>query len=427
MLDIKFISENPDVVKKDLKKRKETEKLKWVDDAVRLYREYGKILFDVQNLRKRRNDASQEVAKLKKEGRSASKLIREIKDIPGKIEKKEARAGKLREKMDWYLLRMPNLMHQSVPVGADENDNKVVRKWGKPPRFRFRPRDHIDLTKTLDLVDTDKASKVAGSRFYYLKNDLVLLNQALIRYALDFIVKRGYRLLQPPYMLRRDAIGGAVALSDFEDVIYKVEGEDLYLIGTSEHPMLALHMNEIIEGGLPVKYAAVSPCFRKEAGAHGRDTKGIFRVHQFEKVEMFIFSKPEDSWDMHEELIKNIEDFFRTLKLPYRVMNICTGDLGTVAAKKYDLDVWLPGQGAYREMGSCSNCTDYQSRRSGIRFRERTNDPTRHPHTLNSTLVATERALIAILENYQQADGTIKVPAALVPYMNGAKVIGKKK
>lgn len=426
MLDIKFVEQNPDVIKKDLKKRKDIEKVKWVDDVIRRYKDYGKLLYDVQNLRKRRNDSSQEVAKLKNEGKSAARLLKEIKDIPGKIEKKEAVAEKLKEKIDWYLLRLPNVMHQSVPVGADDNDNKLVRKWGSPHKFAFKPRDHIDLTKALDLVDTDKASKVAGARFYYLKNELVLLNQALIKYALDFIVRRGYKLLQPPYMLRRDAIGGAIDLSDFEDVIYKVDGEDLYLIGTSEHPMLALHKDEIIEGGLPVKYAAVSPCFRKEAGAHGRDTKGIFRVHQFEKVEQFIFCKPEDSWDMHEELIKNMEDFFRTLKMPYRIMNICTGDLGTVAAKKYDLDVWLPGQEKYREMGSCSNCTGYQSRRSAIRFRERTNEPTQYPHTLNSTLVATERALIAILENYQQKDGSIKIPDVLVPYMNGMKYIGKK-
>ncbi len=427
MLDIKFISQSPELVKKDLKKRKDPDKVKWIDDIVKKYKDYGRLLYDVQNLRKRRNEASQEVGKLKKEGKSAAKLLKEIKDIPERIDKKEADGEKLKEKIDWYLMRLPNVMHQSVPVGKDDGDNKLVRKWGSPPTFAFKPKDHIDLTKALDLVDTEKASEVAGARFYYLKNELVLLNHALIRYALDFIVKRGYILLQPPYMLRRDAIGGAIDISDFEDVIYKIEGEDLHLIGTSEHPMLALHKDEIIEGGLPLKYAAVSPCFRKEAGAHGRDTKGIFRVHQFEKVEQFIFCKPEDSWDLHEELIKNIEDFFRTLKMPYRIMNICTGDLGTVAAKKYDLDVYLPGQGTYREMGSCSNCTGYQTRRSGIRFRERTNEPTQYPHTLNSTLVATERALIAILENCQQEDGSIKIPEVLVPYMGGTKFIGKKK
>ncbi|UCD03323.1 MAG: serine--tRNA ligase [Candidatus Aenigmatarchaeota archaeon] len=426
MLNIKFVAENPEVVKRDLRRRKDREKVKWIDDLLKKYSEYGQLLYDLQNLRKKRNEVSLEIGRLKKERKSPAKLLREIKDIPKKIEDAEKKMEKLKEKIDWYLMRLPNIMHKSVPEGADEDDNKVVRKWGTPRKFTFRPMDHIDLTNLLDFADTDKAAEVAGARFYYLKNELVLLNYALIKFALDFIAKRGYKLLQPPYMLKRQALSGAVDLSDFEDVIYKVEGEDLHLIGTSEHSMLAFHMGEIIEGGLPIRYAAMSPCFRKEAGSHGRDTKGIFRVHQFEKVEQFIFCRPEESWEMHEELIKNMEEFFKALKIPYRIMNVCTGDLGTVAAKKYDLEGWLPGQGKYRELGSCSNCTDYQARRSGIRFRNRTSDPTKTPHTLNSTLVATERALIAILENYQQKDGNIKIPDVLVPYMNGRKYIGKK-
>ncbi len=427
MLDIKFLTENPGVVKKDLKKRKDPEKVKWVDDAVKKYREYGRLVYDLQNLRQKRNQTSQEIAKRKRAGKDAGGLLREMKNIPKEIGEKEAKVDKLKEKIDWYMLRIPNIMHKSVPVGTDENDNVEVRKWGSPHKFDFKPLDHIVITEKLDLVDIDRAAKVAGARFYYLKNELVTLNYALIKFALDFISKRGYTLFQPPYLIRREAINGAVALSDFEDVIYKVEDEDLYLIGTSEHTLLAYHMNEIIEGGkLPLKYAAVSPCYRKEAGAHGRDTKGIFRVHQFEKVEQFIFCRPEESWSMLEDLIKNAEDFFRQLKIPYKVMNVCTGDLGTIAAKKYDLEAWLPGQNSYREMVSCSNCTDYQGRRSNIRFRDNTNDPTKPPHTLNSTLVATERALIAILENYQQKDGTVKVPKVLQPYMNGMKVIGKK-
>ena len=425
MLDIKFISENPDIVKKDLRKRKDTEKLKWVDDLVKKYKEYGRLTYDIQNLRKRRNEASMEVGRLKKEGKDASKLLKEIKDIPRKIDDAEKKAEKLKEKIEWYLMRLPNITDGTVPVGDGEEDNEVVKKWGKPPKFSFEAKDHIDLTRSLGLADTEKAAEVAGARFYYLKSGLVRLNYALISFALDFIAERGYTLIQPPYMLKRAALSGAVDLSDFEDVIYKIEGEDLHMIGTSEHPMLALHMGEIIEGGLPIRYAGISPCFRKEAGSHGRDTKGIFRVHQFEKVEMFAFSMPSDSRKMHEELRKNLEDFFRALKIPYRVVNVCTGDLGSVAAKKYDLEGWLPGQKKYRELGSCSNCTDYQARRSGIRFRERTSDPTQHPHTLNSTLVATERALIAIMENYQQKDGSIKIPDALIPYMGGTKFIGK--
>jgi seryl-tRNA synthetase len=279
----------------------------------------------------------------------------------------------------------------------------------------------------LDLIDLERAAKVAGSRFYYLKNELVTLNYALIKYGLDFALKKNFTLLQPPYALRRKAINGAVALSDFEDMLYKIEDEDLYLIATSEHAMIAMHMDEILDGkSLPLRYCAISPNFRKEAGAHGRDTKGIFRTHQFEKVEQLIFCKPEDSWSEHERTIANAEEFYQSLKIPYRVVNVCSGDLGTVAAKKYDIEAWLPGQNKYREVVSCSNCTAYQAVRSRIRYRDRSDKPTVYVHTLNSTLVATERTLIAILENYQQEDGSIVIPETLSPYMNDLKRIQRK-
>jgi seryl-tRNA synthetase len=276
----------------------------------------------------------------------------------------------------------------------------------------------------LKLIDLERAAKVAGARFYYLRGDLVKLNYALLKFALDFIGEKGYTLIQPPYFLRRDAIGGAVALSDFEDVIYKIQDEDLYLLPTSEHALLAQHMDEILDGKtLPLRYSGISPCFRKEAGAHGRDTKGIFRIHQFEKVEQFVFSKPDESWAEHEKMIQNAEELFQLLNLPYRVVNVCTGDLGTVAAKKYDLEVWLPGQGNYRELVSCSNCTTYQAVRSKIRFRDKPDEPTKWVHTLNSTLVASERALIAIMENYQTQDDSILIPQVLQPYMGDATSI----
>jgi seryl-tRNA synthetase len=261
---------------------------------------------------------------------------------------------------------------------------------------------------------------VAGARFYFLLGDMVRLNYALINFALDFLKNKGYTPVQPPYLLRREAIEGAVILSDFEDVIYKIEDEDLYLIATSEHALASMHMNEVLEGAkLPLRYCGISPCFRKEAGAHGRDTKGIFRVHQFEKVEQFIFSRPEDSWSELEGMISNAEEFFRLLALPFRVVTLCTGDLGKVAAKTYDLEAWLPGQEKYREMVSCSNCTDYQARTLNIKFRDKPHEEAEFTYTLNSTLVATERTLIAILENHQQADGTIRIPEHLRPYMGG--------
>jgi seryl-tRNA synthetase len=299
-----------------------------------------------------------------------------------------------------------------------------IRTWGEPTRFDFKPKDHIDLALALDLVDIERAAKVSGARFYYLKKDLVRLNFALIMYGLEFMVDRGFVPFQPPYMMKKKVIEGAVALSDFEETIYKIEGEDLFLLATAEHALLGLHAEEILEGKvMPLRYCGISPCFRKEAGAHGRDTKGIFRVHQFEKVEQFTFCRPEDSSREHELLIKNAEEFFQSLKLPYRVVNVCTGDLGTVAAKKYDLEVWLPGQEKYREAVSCSNCTSYQAVRSNVRYRDRPNDPTAYVHTLNSTLVATERALVAIMENYQNENGSIEIPHRLIPYMTGLEII----
>ena len=353
--------------------------------------------------------------------------MHEAEAIPDKIRELEQEAGNLRERINQTLMQLPNIMHESVPAGKDEHDNVEIRKWGTPPQFSFKPLDHIDLATKLDLVDLERAARVAGARFYYLKKDLVRLNYALIGYALDFITQKGYTVMQPPYLLKREILSGAVALSDFEEVIYKIDGEDLYLLATSEHALNAFHFGEILDGKtLPLRYGGVSPCFRKEAGAHGRDTKGIFRVHQFEKVEQFVFSKPEDSWKEHEKLIANAEELFQALGLPYRVVNVCSGDLGTVAAKKYDLEVWLPGQNTYREAVSCSNCTSYQAVRSNIRYRDRTSDPTEYVHTLNSTFVATERTLIAILENFQQSDGSIAIPGVLRPRMNGQDAIRAK-
>jgi seryl-tRNA synthetase len=421
MLDMKFVRENSQVVKENLTRRGDEAKIPWVDELLENDRKWRSLRTEADTLRSKRNKITEQIAQARRQGQDVSQLVKEAEQIPNQIKTLEKEIADLDSKITNTLMQLPNIMHESVPVGKDENDNVEVRKWGKPPEFNFKPKDHIDLTTQLGLVDLERAAKVAGARFYYLRGDLVKLNHALIRLALDFCDMKGYKLTQPPYLLRREAVGGAVALSDFEDVIYKVEGEDLYLLATSEHALLAQHMDEILDGKkLPLRYSGVSPCFRKEAGAHGKDTKGIFRVHQFEKVEQFVFCKPEQTWDEHEKLIANAEEFFQMLKIPYRVVNVCTGDLGTVAAKKYDLDAWLPGQGTYREVVSCSNCTTYQSVRSKIRFRDRPDEPTSWVHTLNSTLVATERALVAILENYQTKDGSITIPEILQVYMGGA-------
>lgn len=424
MLEIKFVREHADIVKADLNRRGDFDKLVWIDELLVNDQKWRSLQVQANSLRQERNKLTEQIAKLRKEGRDATPVMREAEGIPDKIRMLEQEARSTREKVDQILMQLPNIMHESVPTGKDENENVEIRKWGMPPQFTFKALDHIDLAINLDLIDLERAAKVAGARFYYLKKDLVRLNYALMGFALDFITRKGYTVMQPPYLLKREVLSGAVALSDFEETIYKIEGEDLYMLATSEHALNAFHFGEILDGKtLPLRYGGVSPCFRREAGAHGRDTKGIFRVHQFEKVEQFVFCKPEDSWNEHEKLISNAEELFKALKLPYRVVNVCSGDLGTVAAKKYDLEVWLPGQNSYREAVSCSNCTSYQAVRSNIRYRDRTSDPTEYVHTLNSTFVATERTLIAIMENYQQSDGSISIPDVLRHYMNGQDAI----
>jgi len=424
MLDMRFVRENADLVKENLKRRGEIDKVPWVDQLINDDKNWRSVQSEANALRAKRNKLTEEIAQLRRKGQDTSSLVKQAEQIPQQIKDLEQQTVELANKVTGALMGLPNVMHESVPFGKDEDDNLEERKWGKLPEFGFQPRDHIDLATGLGLIDMESAAKVAGARFYYLRGDLVKLNHALIIFALDFIEKKGYELTLPPYLLRREAVGGAVAISDFEDVIYKVEGEDLYLLATSEHALLAQHMDGILDGkSLPLRYAGVSPCFRKEAGAHGRDTKGIFRTHQFEKVEQFVFCKPDQSWEEHEKLIANAEEFIQMLKLPYRIVNVCTGDLGTVAAKKYDLEAWLPGQGKYREIVSCSNCTSYQAVRSKIRFRDRPDEPTNWVHTLNSTLTATERSLVAIIENYQEKDGSIRIPGTLQAYMRGATKI----
>jgi len=421
MLDIKFIRENQDLIREMLRMRNMNIPL---DDLINYDKERRELITMAQKLKHKRNLVSLKIAELKREKKGAKKEIEEMKKISDEISMADAKIKELELKIQEIMMIIPNIPDKTVPPGKDENDNVEIRKWGELPSFDFQPKDHIDLGLNLELIDVERAAKVAGARFYYLRGDLVLLNLALIRFGLEFMIKKGFTVVQTPYMLRREVVAGCVALSDFEDAIYKIEEEDLYLLATSEHAIAGLHKDEILDGKqLPLKYAGISPCYRKEAGAHGRDTKGIFRVHQFEKVEQFIFSRPEDSWKEHESLIKNAEEIFQLLKIPYRIMNVCIGDLGTVATKKYDLEAWLPGQGKYREMVSCSNCLDYQARRLDIKYRDKPNEKPKFVHTLNSTAIATERALIAIMENYQEKDGSIRIPEVLRPYMNGLEVI----
>ena len=394
-----------------------------LDHLVRLDEERRSLITKAQALKTERNKISIEVARAKKSGQNADLHITKMKEVSDEITGADAKNKEIEQEIQILMMKLPNVIHESVPTGNDETANVEIRKWGDTS-FSFPVKDHIEIGEKFGLIDTESAARTSGARFYFLNKDLVRLNYALISFALDFISKRGYALVQPPYLLNRESISGAVILSDFEEVIYKVEGEDLYLIGTSEHAIAAMHTGTIFASAdLPSRYAAISPCFRKEAGAHGRDTKGIFRVHQFEKVEQFVFSKPEESWAEHEKLLKNAEELLQALDIPYRVVLLSSGDMGKVAAKTCDIEAWFPGQSMYREAVSCSNCLDYQARRLGIKFRYKPHEESMLCHTLNSTLVATERTLIAIMENHQQEDGSIVIPKILRKYMDGQEVI----
>ena len=421
MLDPKLIKEKPEVIKNMLKARSVEFDLEGLINSDQKRREF---ITKTDELRKKKNQVALNISEKKKKGEDISSILAEMKSVSEELSKLEVEQNNIEKKYLKLATSIPNLIHESVPIGENEESNKEIKKWGNIPEFDFKIKDHIDISEDLDLVDLERAAKVAGARFYYLKNDLVRLNQALINFGLDFLREKGYSAVQPPYMINRESMEGAVIAEDFEEVIYKIDNQDLYMIGTSEHAMAAMHSKEIIEGkDIPKKYAGISPCFRKEAGAHGRDQKGIFRVHQFDKIEQFVFSKPEDSWKEHEKLLSIAEEFYQKLEIPYRVMLLSTGDTGNISAKTYDIEAWMAGQNAYREIVSCSNCLEYQARRLKIRFRDKTNEDTQYVHTLNSTLIATTRVLVAIMENFQTKDGHIRIPEVLQGYMGNQKEI----
>jgi len=421
MLDPKLIKESPEIIRNMLKDRSVDFDLDALIESDQKRREF---IIKTDELRKKKNQVALEISQKKKTGEDISSVLSEMKNVSSELTRLETEQGKIEEKYSKLAFTIPNLIHKTVPIGSDEKANKEIKKWGNIPEFDFKINDHIDISEKLDLVDLERAAKVAGARFYYLKNDLVKLNQSLIHYGLDFLSKKGYSLVQPPYMINKQSMEGAVITDDFEEVIYKIDDEDLYMIGTSEHAMAAMHSKEIIEGNdLPLRYAGISPCFRKEAGAHGRDQKGIFRVHQFDKIEQFVFSRPEDSWKEHEKMLEIAEEFYQKLEIPYKVILLSTGDTGNISAKTYDIEAWMAGQNAYREIVSCSNCLEYQARRLKIRFRDKTNEDTQYLHTLNSTLIATTRIMVSIMENFQTKDGHFKIPEVLQSYMGNQKEI----
>jgi len=428
MLDINLIREKPDVVRENIKRRKDPEKLKLLDEAIKLDDKWRKLLNEANNLRKERNEINQEINELKKQGKDAEAKVKEAAIIANKIKQAETETNKLEADIRHVMLQVPNILHESVPFGKDDNDNVEIRVEGQIPKFDFTPKDHLEVALNLGIIDQERAAKVSGRGFLYYKKDLVLLEQAIIRFALEFLInKKGFTPIAPPFMIRRKPYEGVTALEDFKDVMYKIEGEDLYLIATSEHPMAAMFMDEILDAkNLPIKFAGLSPCFRKEVGAHGKYTKGLFRMHQFNKIEQFVFCLPEDSWKIHEEIQQNCEELYKALGLCYRVLNVCTGDIGIIAAKKYDTDVWM-ADGQFREIGSNSNCTDYQARRLNIRFRSGEGQGAKgFVHTLNNTALATSRTMMTILEQFQQKDGSVLIPKVLHPFMNGITKIEKK-
>ena len=426
MLDIKLFRENPDLIRKSEKKRfRDTENVEKVIEYDTLWRNGLKKL---NELRAERNKMSKYFNEARKQGKDELKILQiKAKEVSGEIVQLEPKIAEFIEKRDEYRYKIGNIVEEEVPVSGKEEDNLLISEEGLIPSFNFTPSNHVDLIEGIDGAEFKKAAEISGSRFYYLKADMVYLNMALLKFAVDILSEKGYTPFQTPFFIKHDVIKETAELADFEETLYKIDGEDLFLIATSEQTLAALHRGEIIdEKTLPRKYCGISSCFRKEAGSHGRDTLGIFRVHQFEKIEQFIFCSEEDSKDMHQTLLENAELIYKKLGLPYRIVSIVSAELNDNASKKYDIEGWFPGSNTYRELVSCTNCKDYQARKLNARYGiQGDSDSLKMCHTLNSTAIATERTICCILENYQQEDGTILIPDVLIPYMNGKTIIGR--
>ncbi|CAA7599848.1 Serine-tRNA ligase [Acididesulfobacillus acetoxydans] len=421
MLDLKFVRSHPDAVKEALRKRNASVSL---DEFLQKEEERRKLLFRVESLKSRRNSVSEEVGRLKKKGGDAENLIVEMRQVGQTIKEMEEELGGIEREMETVLYGIPNIPHESVPVGPDESANVQVRSWGTPRKFEFTPRAHYDIGEGLDILDFARAGKVTGARFTFYKGLGAKLERALISFMLDRHTAKGYLEILPPYMVHRNSMVGTGQLPKFEEDAFKVAGTEYFLIPTAEVPVTNLYRDEILDGQkLPLYHCAYSACFRSEAGSAGRDTRGLIRQHQFNKVELVKFSLPEDSYSELEKLTRDAESILQELGLPYRVMALSTGDLGFTSAKTYDLEVWLPSFNLYREISSCSNFEDFQARRANIRFRREAKGKPEYVHTLNGSGLAVGRTVAAVLENYQEEDGRVRVPKALQPYM-GVEYIG---
>ncbi len=428
MIDIKFLRENPDKVKENIKKKFQNEKLPLVDEVLKLDAEWKKIKYDEDQLRSERNKISETINQLKKQKKNADKELKQAKEIPEKIEKLEEKRKVLEDKIKTIMYKIPNIMHESVPIGKDSSQNVELKKipTGKPHTPDYEIFNHAELAEKLQGVDFDSARETSGNGFYFLTGDLALLHSALLSYARDFMIKQGFTYVIPPFMIRRKVVEGVMSFTEMDNMMYKIEGEDLYLIGTSEHSMIGRFIDKTLLGkNLPVTLTSYSPCFRKEVGAHGIEEKGLYRLHQFEKQEMIVICEPEDSYQWYEKMKDFTVEVFKSLDVPVRVLECCSGDLADLKAKSCDVEAWSPRQKKYFEVGSCSNLTDAQARRLNIKIEGK--GQKYFAHTLNNTVVASPRALIALMENNQEKDGSIRIPKVLRPYMGGKEKIEIRK
>ncbi|MCI6846351.1 MAG: serine--tRNA ligase [Solobacterium sp.] len=428
MIDIKLIRENPELVKENIKKKFQDQKLELVDEVKKLDEDYRALRVRADELRGRRNTISKEIGQLMKQGlkEKAEEVKAEVAKIAKEIEESEVKEIELEAAIKKIMMVIPNIVDPSVPVGKDDSENVEIEQFGTKREFDFEIPYHVDIMEKLDGIDLDAARKTSGNGFYYLKGDIARLHSSILSYARDFMINRGYTYYIPPFMIRSDVVTGVMSFSEMENMMYKIEGEDLYLIGTSEHSMIGKFIDTIIdEDELPQKLTSYSPCFRKEVGAHGIEERGVYRIHQFEKQEMIIVCKPEDSMNYYNEMWKNSVDFFLSMDIPVRTLECCTGDLADLKVKSCDVEAWSPRQKKYFEVGSCSNLGDAQARRLKIRIKGEKGNY--FAHTLNNTVVAPPRMLIAFLENNLNADGSINIPKALQPYMGGMEKISPKK
>lgn len=427
MLDIRFVRENAEVVRENIKKKFQDNLLPVLDELLQKDKDYRKSLQEVESLRFQRNKITDEINQLKKAGKNITEKVKIAKEIPGKIKKAEELQESLKKEIGNLLPQIPNIIDKTVPIGRDASENKVIRTGGKPKKFNFPVRSHVELLEMNNLADFEASATTSGNGFYFLKGQMALLNQALIRFAIDHMIKRGYKYIEPPLMIKKEVLAAALDLKEFEKTIYSVEDENLALIGTSEYSLLGMLIGKAIpENELPLKLTAYSMCFRKEVGSHGINEKGLWRTHQFNKVEHFVFCKPEDSPKYYMEMRENSELIYKALKIPYRILECCSGDLATWKNKSEDIEAWRPTTNDYGEVGSLTNCTTFQAQDLDIKV-IRKNGKKEVLHTLNNTALATSRCMVAILENYQNKDGSITVPTVLQKYMNGIKKIGGKK